>query len=150
MDQELRWQQRFSNFNKALEKLSQAMLLVSNKRAQIQDPGELAIITQEVVKEGIIQRFEYTHELAWNVIKDYAFYQGNSTIGGSRDATREALQLQLLENGHVWMEMIASRNSTSHTYDEDIANDIFKRISESYYPEFLKFQRIMESKLNSE
>ena len=150
MDQELRWQQRFSNFNKALEKLSQAMLLVSNKRAQIQDPGELAIITQEVVKEGIIQRFEYTHELAWNVMKDYAFYQGNSTIGGSRDATREALQLQLLENGHVWMEMIASRNSTSHTYDEDIANDIFKRISESYYPEFLKFQRIMESKLNSE
>jgi nucleotidyltransferase substrate binding protein (TIGR01987 family) len=150
MDQELRWQQRFSNFNKALEKLSQAMLLVSNKRAQIQDPGELAIITQEVVKEGIIQRFEYTHELAWNVMKDYAYYQGNSTIGGSRDATREALQLQLLENGHVWMEMIASRNSTSHTYDEDIANDIFKRISESYYPEFLKFQRIMESKLNSE
>lgn len=150
MDQELRWQQRFSNFNKALEKLSQAMLLVSNKRAQIQDPGELAIITQEVVKEGIIQRFEYTHELAWNVMKDYAYYQGNSTIGGSRDAIREALQLQLLENGHVWMEMIASRNSTSHTYDEDIANDIFKRISESYYPEFLKFQRIMESKLNSE
>ena len=150
MDQELRWQQRFSNFNKALEKLSQAMLLVSNKRAQIQDPGELAIITQEVVKEGIIQRFEYTHELAWNVMKDYAYYQGNSTIGGSRDATREALQLQLLENGHVWMEMIASRNSTSHTYDEEVANDIFKRISESYYPEFLKFQRIMESKLNSE
>ena len=150
MDQELRWQQRFSNFNKALEKLSQAMLLVSNKRAQIQDPGELAIITQEVIKEGIIQRFEYTHELAWNVMKDYAYYQGNSTIGGSRDATREALHLQLLENGHVWMEMIASRNSTSHTYDEDIANDIFKRISESYYPEFLKFQRIMESKLNSE
>ncbi len=150
MDQELRWQQRFSNFNKALEKLSQAMLLVSSKRAQTQDPGELAIITQEVVKEGIIQRFEYTHELAWNVMKDYAYYQGNSTIGGSRDATREALQLQLLENGHVWMEMIASRNSTSHTYDEEVANDIFKRISESYYPEFLKFQRIMESKLNSE
>ena len=145
MDQELRWQQRFSNFNKALEKLSQAMLLVSSKRAQTQDPGELAIITQEVVKEGIIQRFEYTHELAWNVMKDYAYYQGNSTIGGSRDATREALQLQLLENGHVWMEMIASRNSTSHTYDEEVANDIFKRISESYYPEFLKFQRIMNS-----
>lgn len=150
MDQELRWQQRFSNFNKALEKLSQAMLLVSNKFEDIQDTNELSIITKEVVREGIIQRFEYTHELAWNVMKDYAFYQGNSTIGGSRDATREALQLQLLKNGHVWMEMIASRNSTSHTYDEDIANDIFKLISESYYPEFLEFQKIMVSKLNGE
>ena len=69
-----------------------------------------------MIKEGLIQRFEYTHELAWNVMKDYAVYQGNSNVGGSRDASREAFQMNLVTDGQVWMDMISSRNKTSHTY----------------------------------
>jgi nucleotidyltransferase substrate binding protein (TIGR01987 family) len=99
-----------------------------------------------MLREGLIQRFEYTHELAWNVMKDYAVYQGNSSIGGSRDASREAFQLQLIANAHVWMDMISSRNKTSHTYNEDTAEEIFSKILEEYYPAFMAFKNKMEEK----
>lgn len=103
-------------------------------------------ILDEMIKEGIIQRFEYTHELAWNVMKDYAEYQGNSNIGGSRDATREAFQLKLITNGHLWMDMISSRNKTSHTYNEETANEIYNKILKVYYPAFIEFKNTMEEK----
>jgi nucleotidyltransferase substrate binding protein (TIGR01987 family) len=101
---------------------------------------------REMIKEGLIQRFEYTHELAWNVMKDYAEYQGNSTIGGSRDASREALQLKLISEGEIWMDMIISRNKTSHTYNEETANEIYSKILKEYYPAFVKFRNLMEEK----
>jgi nucleotidyltransferase substrate binding protein (TIGR01987 family) len=99
-----------------------------------------------MMKEGLIQRFEYTHELAWNVMKDYAAYQGNSTVGGSRDATREAFQLQLIADGSVWMDMISSRNKTSHTYNDETAEEIYRKILDEYYAAFLAFQELMEAK----
>ena len=85
----LRWQKRFSSFVKAFVKLNQAVSFIKNSS---NDTWKLNqnIVLQEIIKEGLIQRFEYTHELAWNVMKDYAEYQGNSTIGGSRNASREA------------------------------------------------------------
>lgn len=100
----------------------------------------------------MIQRFEYTHELAWNVMvmKDYAFFQGNSTVGGSRDATREGFKLQIIQNGDIWMDMIQSRNKTSHTYNEEIANEIFGKIINDYFPLFLNFRKIMEEKRSGE
>lgn len=93
-------------------------------------------ILDEMVKEGLIQRFENTHELAWNVMKDYTEYQENSTIGGSRDASREALQLKIISHGEIWMDMIQSRNKTSHTYNEETANEIYTKILKEYYPVF--------------
>ena len=70
----------------------------------------------ELEKQGLIQTFEFTHELAWNVMKDYFAWQGNPAITGSRDTAREAFQKGLIEDGEGWMEMIKSRNQTSHTY----------------------------------
>ena len=100
----------------------------------------------QLIKEGIIQRFEYTHELAWNVMKDYAFFQGNSTVGGSRDATKEAFQLQLITNAETWMDMIQSRNKTTHTYNEDIAIEIYNKIINEYLPLLISFKNNMELK----
>ncbi|GMQ23822.1 nucleotidyltransferase substrate binding protein [Algoriphagus sp. oki45] len=140
MEKGIRWQQRFKNFNKALKKLSEAINYISNKE------GQENIILDEIVKEGLIQRFEYTHELAWNVMKDYAEFQGNFEVGGSRDSTREAFQLHLITDGKLWMDMINSRNKTSHTYNEDTADEIFEKILKLYYPAFLEFQSIMEDK----
>lgn len=94
------------------------------------DSEDLGYVLDEMIKEGLIQRFEYTHELAWNVMKDYAEYQGNNSVGGSRDATREALQLKIIEYGEVWMDMIQSRNKTTHTYNESTANEIYGKIIE--------------------
>lgn len=139
MEQEVRWEQRFSNFVKALKKLSQAVNYI--EQSVENDKKE---VLNEIIKEGLIQRFEYTHELAWNVMKDYAYYQGDASVGGSRDATREAFQLKLVSDGKVWMDMIASRNKTSHTYNEDTADEIFSKILKDYYPAFLEFEKKME------
>lgn len=139
MEQEVRWEQRFSNFVKALKKLSQAVNYIEQSVE-----NEKNEVLNEIIKEGLIQRFEYTHELAWNVMKDYAYYQGDASVGGSRDATREAFQLKLVSDGKVWMDMIASRNKTSHTYNEDTADEIFSKILKDYYPAFLEFEKKMK------
>lgn len=146
MENDIRWMQRFSNFNKAFTKLEESIAYLKNspKNQKLLDNEVL----DEMFKEGLIQRFEYTHELAWNVMKDYAEYQGNSTIGGSRDASREAFQLNLVTNAHVWMDMIGSRNKTSHTYNEEIANEIYDKIVNEYYPAFLEFKFVMDKKIN--
>lgn len=153
MEQDIRWEQRFSNFVKALNKLTQAVTYIKDKLIGEDEPidnSSLGFILDEMIKEGLIQRFEYTHELAWNVMKDYAVYQGNTSVGGSRDATREGFQLQLFSNGEVWMDMIGSRNKTSHTYNEETADEIYSKILNEYYPAFLEFQTNMEAKRSRE
>jgi nucleotidyltransferase substrate binding protein (TIGR01987 family) len=142
---DIRWEQRFSNFSKAMDKLQQSVDYI-HKNFEVENDNIEDEILDEMVKEGLIQRFEYTHELAWNVMKDYAEYQGNSTIGGSRDASREALQLKIISNGEIWMDMIQSRNKTSHTYNEETANEIYSKILKEYYPVFAEFRNTMEEK----
>jgi nucleotidyltransferase substrate binding protein (TIGR01987 family) len=83
-------------------------------------------------------------------MKDYAEYQGNSSVGGSRDATREAFQLKLIDNGEVWMNMIKSRNQTSHTYNNETADEIYRKIISEYYSAFLIFRNTMEKKRSSQ
>ncbi len=129
---DIRWEQRFSNYTKAILKLAEGVKIESNDITELE-------------KEGVIQRFEFTHELAWNVIKDYAEYQGNNTISGSRDATREGFKMNLISDGEGWMDMIMSRNKTSHTYNEDTLHEIYNKIITSYYKLFKDFQNKMES-----
>jgi nucleotidyltransferase substrate binding protein (TIGR01987 family) len=153
MEQDIRWEQRFSNFVKALRKLSQAVEYIKHNFLDEDEPiddSDLGYVLDEIIKEGLIQRFEYTHELAWNVMKDYATYQGNTNVGGSRDATREAFQLQLVSDGKIWMDMIGSRNKTSHTYNEETADEIYSKIMKEYYPAFLEFHKNMETKISGE
>lgn len=145
MDQDIRWQQRFSNYVKALSKLEQAVVQITTTFGS--DTAQLGEWLDEMIKEAFIQRFEYTHELAWNVMKDYAHFQGNSEVAGSRDATREAFQLHLIIEAHTWMDMIASRNKSSHTYNEVTANEIYAKILNEYFPLFLDFKHKMEQKL---
>lgn len=146
------WEQRFSNYNKALSKLDESVKYIQqnflNEDDEL-DTEELGYVVDELIKQGIIHRFENTHELAWNVMKGYAFFQGNSTVGGSRDATREAFKLQIIDNVSIWMDMISSKNKTSHTYNEEIANEIFDKIVNEYFPLFLNFRNAMEQKRSS-
>ncbi len=135
---DIRWKHRFSNYLKALNQLKNA--------AELAKKRDLTDLEQQ----GLIQSFEYTHELAWNVMKDYAHYQGSVDVAGSRDATREAFQLNLIEDGTNWMEMISSRNKTSHTYNEEVAKEIVSNILNTYYPLFLEFRDLMEGKLSED
>lgn len=119
MQEDLRWKQRFQNFSNAIEHLRFAVKEVSN-------PSDLE-------KEGTIQRFEFTHELAWKVMKDFLEDEGISGIVGSRSATREAFNKGLITEGEVWMEMIASRNKSLHTYVDDILEKEYAVILNKYY-----------------
>lgn len=133
----IRWQQRFSNYRKALVKLTQAVDLLSKLTG-----GETVV--DELLQEGLIQRFEYTHELAWKVMKDYAEYQGYTDVRGSRDAIRKALEMNLIDDRR-WMETIEDRNLTVHNYDNEIATEIYDNIMNVYAPLFIAFEHKMQS-----
>lgn len=90
----------------------------------------------QLEEQGLIQGFEYTHELAWNTLKDFLEGRGAQQMYGSKDVSREALRAGLIENGEVWMAMIQSRNRTTHTHDEVTAQEIVAAIKESYFAEF--------------
>lgn len=87
-------------------------------------------------EQGLIQAFEFTHELAWNTLKDFLEERGVQDLYGSRDTTREAFKTGLIENGEAWMDMIRSRNLTSHTYEEATAAKIVSAIRTTYFTEF--------------
>jgi nucleotidyltransferase substrate binding protein (TIGR01987 family) len=129
MEQDIRWEQRFQNFSDALNHLKYAVTEVIN-------PSDLE-------KEGTIQRFEFTHELAWKVMKDYLEYEGITGITGSRSATREAFNKGLITDGQTWMDMIESRNKTVHTYLDDVLEKEYQLIVIRYYPLFEKFHQKM-------
>jgi nucleotidyltransferase substrate binding protein (TIGR01987 family) len=122
---DIRWIQRFNNFNKALNQLTKFI-----------EKGEL----NEMERQGLIQSFEYNYELAWNTLKDYFEAQGETNILGSRDVFRLAFKRGLIENGEIWMQMITSRILTSHTYNEDTAEKIAKDTETIYYDEFVKLR----------
>jgi nucleotidyltransferase substrate binding protein (TIGR01987 family) len=97
--------------------------------------------------QGMIQAFEFTHELSWNVMKDYLNDQdGGLSLGGSKDATRLAFARGLISNGEVWMEMIKNRNLSLHTYDHQTVLSIVSRVTDSYLDLFVTFKKTMDSK----
>jgi nucleotidyltransferase substrate binding protein (TIGR01987 family) len=148
-NQDIRWEQRFSNYQKALGKLQEAVFKIKSDFGIAEDwtIGTDRFL-DDIIKEGLIQRFEYTHELAWNVLKDFLENAGNTNLFGSKDATREAFASGLINNGEVWMDMIKSRNKTSHTYNEATADEIFRKIIEEYLDEFLQLEVKMKSLKN--
>ncbi len=129
-DPDVRWRRRFQNFKHALAQLTKFI-----------QKSEL----NELERQGLIQCFEYTYELAWNTLKDFFEEQGESSILGSRDAFRLGFKRGLIENGETWMGMIESRVLTSHTYNEDLAQAVAEKILAVYYDEFMKLQARFES-----
>jgi nucleotidyltransferase substrate binding protein (TIGR01987 family) len=136
--QDVRWIQRFKHFEQAYAQLEKAVEL-SKKRP-----------LTELEEQGIIQAFEYTHELAWNSMKDFLEEQGVRDLYGSKDSSREAFKRGLIENGDAWMDMIQSRNLTSHTYNRNIAQKIVQAILENYYMEFGRLRIVLKSKADKE
>jgi nucleotidyltransferase substrate binding protein (TIGR01987 family) len=92
----------------------------------------------------MIQGFEFTFEMAWNVMKDYLEEQGITGIIGSKGAVRHAFNKGLIEDGQIWMDMIKGRNLATHSYDEETAEELLKKIISSFYEQF----RLFEEKMN--
>lgn len=122
MDPAIRWKQRYQNFDKAFALLQSAL---SDR------PDALS----RLEAEGVIQRFEYTFELAWKTLKDYMEYGGiQLPIVTPRTVLRGALNSGMLHHGDAWLEMLSHRNLMSHTYDEAPFQAAFRAIAERYLP----------------
>ena len=133
LNKDIRWQQRFANFKKALSQLRKFV-----------DKGELT----ELEEQGAIQAFEYTYELGWLVLKDFLEYQGQTDIFGSRDAIQKAFQAGLIEDGEAWMDAYVSRTKTSHTYNEETAREVVDAVVNTYYGLFTALEEKMEQLLD--
>lgn len=126
--QDIRWIQRYNHFIKALAQLQGAVELARQRPLS------------KLEEQGLIQAFEFTHELAWNTLRDFLEERGVQDLYGSRDTTRQAFKTGLIENGEIWMNMIQSRNLTSHTYDEATASRIVSAILNAYFQELRALQ----------
>ena len=135
MAQDVRWQQRLSNFSRALDLLDGFF-----------DPPEL----NEREQQGLIKAFEYFFELGWNSLRDLLRSQGNATLLGSRDTLREAFRLGLIGDGEGWMLMIQDRNLTLHTYNRATAEVIAGHIRDRYRPCFQQLRQQLNERLQQE
>jgi len=135
---DIRWIQRFSNYRKALKKLSQAVAM------DYETLSELEI-------EGLIQRFEYTYELAWKTLQDFLRERGYPDIKGPSPVIDQALSDGFIKDEDNWKELKKSREMTSHTYDEDKANAIAENIVHVYHGLFIQLEtRLQLEKINQE
>jgi nucleotidyltransferase substrate binding protein (TIGR01987 family) len=128
---DVRWLQRLDSYKRALAALGRGI--------ELADQRELS----ELEQQGLIQAFEFSHELSWLLLKDFLVDQGATGISGSRDAVREAVRRELIPPGSEtdWMEMIRSRNLTIHTYNPDLARQIAHLIRNAYFPAMVQLER---------
>lgn len=89
-------------------------------------------LDDDIVYDGVIQRFEFTFELSWKLMKMFLEYAGITEIKSPRSAIREAYTYGLIEDGEQWIDMMVDRNKTSHQYDEDEAKLIYEKIKDNY------------------
>jgi len=132
-DEDIRWKQRFHNYKKALATLKSAVELAKTRTLT------------DLEKQGMIQGFEFTFEMAWNVMKDYLEEQGITGIIGSKGAVRHAFNKDIIEDGQAWMDMIEGRNLSTHSYDEETAEKLLKKIISSFYGQFTLFEEKMNA-----
>jgi nucleotidyltransferase substrate binding protein (TIGR01987 family) len=131
---DIRWKQRFQNYEKALKHLEEAL--------QIKNPDIIQ-------KAGIIQFFEMSFELAWNTIKDFLEDQGFVDVKSPRNALKKAFETGMIADGHSWMELLVDRNLTAHTYDEEKATEVEKLIHYKYYPLLKQLYETLNQKKNA-
>ena len=125
MAADIRWQQRFANYMRALDQLERFF-----------EPPAL----NELEQQGLIKAFEYTFELAWNTLRDLLRGQGNESLLGSRDTLREAFRLELIQD----------RNLTSHTYNRATADAIAANIQQHYLSCFQSLRTRLQLRLEQE
>lgn len=135
MQKDIRWQQRFSNYKKALAQLKKFI-----------DKEQLT----ELEEQGLIKAFEYNYELAWNTMKDLLEYQGRTGLIGARDTIREAFKENIIKDGEGWMDMLKKRNLTTHTYNQETADEIAEKIIDEYYTLFCQLDNFLDRRINNE
>ena len=122
MTEDIRWKQRFNNFVSAMRQMQKAVALTEDH--------ELS----DLEKQGLIHNYETTFELAWKVVKDYLEEQGADFEKTPRGTIRAAFRDGIIKDGELWMEMLAARNRTTYTYNEEILDTLYDQIVQKFYP----------------
>ncbi len=134
MEKDVRWKQRFANFERALTALRD-FITVENLNVR--------------EEQGLSKSFEYTYELGCNTMRDYLIDRGFTSIIGSKDAIRQAFNTGLISEGEEWMNMYKDRNKTVHTYDTQNAEEVVNNILHKHYPVFEQFYKKMKTFYNT-
>jgi nucleotidyltransferase substrate binding protein (TIGR01987 family) len=134
MAEDIRWKQRFQNFDRAFLLLKDALK---------NGPAGLSALE----KEGVIQRFEYTFELAWKTLKD-AMEEDGMTISPltPRQVLKDAFNAKILPDGQLWIDMLEHRNLLSHTYDAAVFEKVVNVIHQRYLKALQALQDWLKSK----
>jgi nucleotidyltransferase substrate binding protein (TIGR01987 family) len=133
-NKDIRWQQRFVNFNKAFLQLEKYV-------------GQQQM--NELEEQGLIKSFEYTYELAWKTLQDLLSHIGYKNIVGPKPVIEQCFQDGFISNGEAWLRMHNSRNLTSHTYNQETAKEIVEQIISEYYHLLKDLQNRLENEKNS-
>lgn len=120
---------KLDNYKRAVQRLEEALA--------VKRPNQF-------VYDSVIKRFEFTYEQAWKLLKAFIEYKGGADVKLPRDIFKEAYAAGLLSEGEVWLEMIKDRNLTSHTYDEENAREIYRRVKVEYLAHFQELVRRIE------
>ncbi|RAK19878.1 nucleotidyltransferase substrate binding protein (TIGR01987 family) [Anoxybacillus vitaminiphilus] len=130
--------------NKVIDKLADLERALKKLHESVQRDAS----ADDLVRDGVIQRFEFTYELSWKLMKVYLEYNGNLQATNPRSAIREAFKEGLIEQGDKWIQMLEDRNRTSHTYDEAIAIEIYENIKQTYVTLFADFVTEMKRRMD--
>jgi len=134
VNEDIRWIQRFQNFSKA------CILLAEIKNYKFED-------TTPIIREGFIQRFEITFELAWKTMKDYLEFEGIKVQPTPRAVIKEAFSTSMISDGQIFIDMLVARNEMAHRYDEEVFNKVFIQIQQVFYEAFEELCIFLKSKL---
>ena len=130
-NKDIRWKQRFENFSKACGLFSEI-------------DGYEFDQTPPIIREGFIQRFEITFDLAWKTMNDYLRFLGHDVQPSPRPVIKEAFAAKIITKGEGFIDMLEARNEMSHRYDEETFNKIFKQIKNEFYPVFEELRVYLE------
>lgn len=133
MNKDIRWQQRFRNLQLAFTQL---------------EKGLGVAVPNDLEKQGIIQSFEFTFELAWKTLKDYLESQ-KVMAQFPRDVIKYAFQYQIISDGDLWMDMLDKRNTMAHTYDEAKANQVLEQIRTLYHGAIVEVVTFFNGKIRT-
>ena len=132
MSQDSRWKQRFLSFEKAYRNFIQI------EHYELEDLSDLE-------KEGFVQRFEYTVELAWKTLKDFLL-EGGQDLSSPKDVIRQAFQNGIIKDGEIWIEALDRRNLTSHTYNSQVLLQTLSFLKVDFYPVLVDLYATLKAK----
>jgi len=125
--------ERYKDYSNAVSRLKEALA---------------ANVDNDFIYDAVIQRFEFTYELSWKLLKAYISYQGIADVNTPREVYKEAFAASIIVDGELWIEMLNDRNLTSHVYDETQAKRIYCRVKDRYFQLFDSLKKRLEREIS--